>query len=305
MSHPWARDLDRYLRYLVAERNASPYTLRNYRREIEEALNFLAEQEHVCAWEEIERGHLRRYLTWLSAQGYAWASIARRLYELRAFGRYLVREGLVPHNPFLGVSVPRSDRRLPNVLSVEEIDRLLSAPDPSTPVGMRDVAILETLYASGVRVGELVRLNLSHLDLHQGEIRVLGKGNKERLALLGRPAIVALSQYLREGRPHLVDPRHVTPALFLNRFGTRLSARSVQALVKKYARRAGISRPVTPHTLRHSFATHLLDGGADLRVIQELLGHTDVATTQVYTHVSQTAIREVYLRAHPHAREDS
>jgi len=288
------------LTYLIAEKNASPHTVDNYRREIEECLSFLEEQG-VHNWPDVDRSVLRRYLSWLNAQGYAKASVARRLSELRSFGRFLMREGIVPANPFRAVSSPKLAQRLPVPLSVQETVALLSAPDVTTPQGLRDRAILEALYSGGLRVSELVGLNVEDIDWGRGELRVLGKGAKERIAFLGRPALEAVRAYLEEGRPHLLQDR-VSNALFLNRSGGRLTTRSVMNLLKKYSRMAGLEKRVTPHTLRHTFATHLLDGGADLRSVQELLGHALLTTTQIYTHVSQSRAREVYLRSHPLAK---
>jgi integrase/recombinase XerC len=205
-----------------------------------------------------------------------------------------VREGILSTNPIRAVSSPKVPKRLPDYLELQEIEALLMAPDPMDPQGQRDRAILEVLYASGLRVSELVSLNLSNVNLRSGEIRVWGKGAKERLALLGGPACRALTRYIKENRP--------TNALFLNRLGSRLSTRSVSNILDKYAKLAGLGRCVTPHLLRHTFATHLLDGGADLRTVQELLGHADLSTTQIYTHVSQARVREVYQKAHPRAR---
>lgn len=294
------RDLERFLTYLIAEKNASPYTIANYRREIEQCLAFL-EQEGVKSWAEVDRLVLRRYLAWLNSQGYAKASVARRLSELRSFGRFLVREDVVRVNPFRSVVSPKLPGRLPVSLSTRDIEALLSAPDASTPQGLRDRAILEVLYSGGVRVSELVGLNLSSFDAQRRELRVWGKGVKERIALLGEPAVAALQAYITQGRPALLK-KAPTDALLLNRRGGRLTTRSVMSLLQKYSRMVGLDAHVTPHTLRHTFATHLLDGGADLRSVQELLGHALLTTTQIYTHVSRSRAREVYLRSHPLAK---
>jgi len=285
------------------ERNASPHTLDRYGREITECLSFLEEQG-VRDWSGVDRHVLRRYLTWLQSKEYAKASIARRLSQLRSFGRFLVRESIVDANPFKAVSSPKVPKRLPQPLSVQETVALLGAPDTTTAQGLRDRAILEVLYSGGLRVSELVGLNLSSIDRERSELRVWGKGAKERIALLGQPAMAAIEAYLERGRPELVK-NVATDALFLNRSGYRLSTRSVMNIMQKYRRLAGLQKRVTPHTLRHTFATHLLDGGADLRSVQEMLGHALLATTQIYTHVSQSRAREVYLRSHPLARHNS
>jgi integrase/recombinase XerC len=199
---------------------------------------------------------------------------------------------------------PKLDKRLPSFLTMEEIERLLNAPDLSTPQGQRDRALLELLYASGLRVSEVVSLNLERIDLDTNEIRVWGKGSKERVVLMGKPAANALNIYLNQGRPNLLGKKG-SSALFLNRYGGRLVERRVQRILEKYAKIAGIGKRVHPHMLRHTFATHLLDGGADLRVVQELLGHANLSSTQIYTHVTKSQARKVYLSAHPMAKEKS
>jgi len=282
------------------ERDASPHTISRYRREILEFLSFV-EKQGVQNWQEIDRVILRQYLSWLNIQGYVKASVARRLSQLRSFGRFLMRNDVVPNNPFRLVSSPKVPKRLPVPLSVPETVALLGAPDVGTPQGLRDYTILEALYSGGLRVSELSGLNLSSIDWGRKELRVWGKGAKERIVLLGNPAIAALQVYVQRGRPELLKEAP-TDALFLNRSGGRLTTRSVMSLLSKYSRMAGLEKHVTPHTLRHTFATHLLDGGADLRSVQELLGHARLATTQIYTHVSQNRAREVYLRSHPLAR---
>jgi integrase/recombinase XerC len=245
---------------------------------------------------------LRRYLAWLNSLGYVKASVARRLSELRSFGRFLEREDIVHANPFRVVVSPKLPKRLPKAISVADTVALLSAPDITTPQGIRDRAILDVLYSGGLRVSELTGLNLSGFDPRRKELLVWGKGAKERIALLGQPAVSALQAYIEGGRSQLVR-NTATDALFLNRSGGRLTTRSVMSLLKKYSRLAGLEKRVTPHTLRHTFATHLLDGGADLRSVQELLGHALLATTQVYTYISQNRAREVYLRSHPLAKD--
>ncbi|MEK7281293.1 MAG: tyrosine-type recombinase/integrase, partial [Chloroflexota bacterium] len=205
-------------------------------------------------------------------------------------------------NPLNTVIAPKLGRRLPSFLAQEDVERLLAAPDTATPTGRRDKAILELLYASGVRLSELTSLNLPQIDLENRELRVWGKGAKERIVLMGKPAAQALESYLSQARPQLASGGK-TEALFLNRYGQRLSRRSLQQLLKEYAIKAGVKGNVYPHLLRHTFATHLLDGGADLRVVQELLGHASLASTQIYTHVSQSRARQVYLNAHPRAKQ--
>jgi integrase/recombinase XerC len=289
---------NKYIDYLVAERNVSPYTVRNYTTDLLDFLRFLGEKK-VDSLEAVDRHILRDYLSRLMERGLVKASIARKLSAIRSFYRYLLREKIVSVSPV--ASSPKLDRRLPSFLTREEVNRLIEAPDLSTPQGLRDRALLELLYASGLRVSELASLGLEQVNLNTNEIRVWGKGAKERVVLMGQPAARALADYLGKGRPRLLGERK-SGALFLNRYGKRLIERRVQRLLEKYALIAGIGKRVHPHMLRHTFATHLLDGGADLRVVQELLGHASLASTQIYTHVSQSQARKVYLAAHPLAR---
>jgi integrase/recombinase XerC len=293
--------LARFLAYMETGQNASPYTIKNYGNDIGQFLAYCRAQQ-VDSLQQVDRSLLRNYLAELDDAGYVKASIARRVAELRSFGDFLVQEGVLEHNTFRRISAPRMPRRLPNYLTVEEIEQLLAAPDTSTPLGLRNRAIVEVLYGAGLRVSELAALDVRDVDLEQAQVRVMGKGNKERIGLLGRPAARAVQAYRSRGRPELLR-RRPTQALWLNHRGGRLSVRGVSYLLNKLGIEAGLSKKVSPHMLRHSFATHLLDGGADLRVVQELLGHENLATTQIYTHVSQSRAREVYIHAHPRARK--
>ena len=292
---------DKYLNYLEAERNASPYTVRNYTTDLLGFFEFLKTKK-IGSLKEVDKHVLRSYLSQLMEQGFVKASIARKLSAIRSFYRYLVREEIIPTSPVATTSSPKLDKRLPSFLTMEEMLRLLEAPDLSTPQGLRDRALLELLYASGLRVSELVNLNLGQVNLDSREIRVWGKGSKERVVLMGEPAAKAVSAYLSQGRPKLLGKKS-SNALFLNRYGGRLIERRVQRTLEKYASLAGIDKRVHPHLLRHTFATHLLDGGADLRVVQELLGHANLSSTQIYTHVTKSQARKVYLSAHPMAQE--
>ncbi|MBI3040123.1 MAG: tyrosine recombinase XerC [Chloroflexi bacterium] len=292
---------DRYINYLEAERNASPYTVRNYTTDLMGFFDFLRGRE-IASLKAVDKHVLRDYLLHLMEQGIVKTSIARKLSAIRSFYRYLVREEILSVSPVATTSSPKLDRRLPSFLTTGEIVRLLEAPDVATPQGQRDRAFLELLYASGLRVSELVSLNREQVNLDTREIRVWGKGSKERMVLMGEPAAAALTAYLNQGRLELLGKRG-TNALFLNRYGGRLTERSVQSILQEYANIAGIGKRVHPHMLRHTFATHLLDGGADLRVVQELLGHASLSSTQIYTHVSQSQAKKVYLSAHPMAKE--
>jgi tyrosine recombinase XerC len=297
----------RYINYLEAEKNASPYTVRNYTTDLIGSNNIkgfftFLNEKGVKTLDKVDRNILRDYLAYLVEQGVVKASIARKLSAIRSFYRYLVREEILPVNPIKDTSSPKLDRRLPSFLTTDEVLRLLEAPDFTTPQGQRDRALLELLYASGLRVSELVRLDLEQVNLDTREIRVFGKGSKERMVLMGEPAARALITYINGGRQKLLGVKK-SSAVFLNRDGGRLTSRSIQLILEDYAKLTGIGKRVYPHMLRHTFATHMLDGGADLRVVQELLGHASLETTQVYTHVSKSQAKKVYLSAHPMAKE--
>ncbi|MCH8025512.1 MAG: tyrosine recombinase [Chloroflexi bacterium] len=280
------RLLDRYLTWQGAERSLSGYTLRNYSTDLRHFFDFLGDR----SLPSVDKLVIRAYASGLVESGLAPASIARRVSALRTFFRYLRSEDVLDSDPMLGVRGPRRERRLPNFLTQEQIDTLIASADAETPQGLRNRAILELLYASGLRVSEVVGVDVDALDLDDRTVRVLGKGDKERLVVIGRPAVRAIQRYLDDARPRLT--RRPETALFLNRDGGRLSQRAVQLIVRKCALAAGIERSVHPHLLRHTFATHLLEGGAELRVVQTLLGHADVNTTQIYMHVTDSAKRK-------------
>jgi len=317
----WAQPLFyRLRRHLLAQRGLTSYTVRNYMTDLLPFWHFLDDHPEQRL-ESIDRPFLRTYLHWLltdarpmtggrgevapvrkGALGYVPRSVARKLSGLRVLFGYLVHEGDIPSDPTATLSTARAARRLPTFLDVGEASRLMDATVATTPSGLRDHALLEVLYGAGLRVSELAGLNVSDLELGQHQARVTGKGSKQRLVMLGSQAIGAIEEYLQRGRPLLQAPRD-NGALFLNRDGGRLTPRSVQKKVKAYAIESGIEGSVHPHTLRHSFATHLLDGGADLRVVQELLGHSTPTTTEIYTHVTQASARRTYLSAHPRASQ--
>ena len=294
---------NRFINYLEAERNASPYTVRNYTHDLRHFVDFLKTRP-IESLKDVNKHVLRDYLSRLMEQGFFRSSIARKLSAIRSFFDYLLREGILSSNPANTTSSPKLDRRLPSFLTIEQVVQLLSAPDLSKAAGLRDCAIMELLYSGGLRVSEVVNLNLEHIDLGSGEILVRGEGSKERVVLIGEPAKAALRNYLSEGRTQLFGTRiRLTKAIFINRRGDRLTERSVQIRLNALAKRAGIGKRVHPHLLRHTFATHLLDGGADLRVVQELLGHANLSSTQIYTHVTKNQAKKVYLSAHPLAGE--
>ncbi|MFA6170029.1 MAG: tyrosine recombinase XerC [Candidatus Margulisiibacteriota bacterium] len=286
------REIDFYTNHLKTERNYSPHTISNYRRDLFFLTGFFKERK-------VNRLSAREYLVQLEKNGFSKRSIARKLSAARSFFRFLMREKMAEVNPFDNLLTPKIPKKLPNFLYPEELARLLKAPK-SDPLGRRDLAILEILYSSGIRVTELAGLNLNELDLTEGEIRVFGKGSKERIVLFGSHAVTAVKDYLRTARPELLTGQK-SAAVFIGRRGTRLTTRQIERLIKNYAKKSGIVKKVTPHTLRHSFATHLLDGGADLRMVQELLGHVSLSTTQVYTHVTKERLKKVYESSHPRA----
>jgi len=309
--------LDRFLQSLAA-RDASLHTQRAYGTAVGAYLEFLTERR--VDWRSPARSDLRAYLARLSTAN-ARTSVAQRLAAIRAFHRFAARSGLSAGDPWGAISTPRLPRRLPRVLEIEQVERLLGVIDAdlaaadvrgtavATALALRDRSLVEVAYAAGLRISELAAADFASLELRRGELRVLGKGRKERIGLLGRPARSALAAYLDEGRPVLLARRRTTGpdpvALFLNRAGEALGVRGLRFRINRLCRLAGLPAGVSPHTLRHSFATHLLDGGADLRVVQELLGHESLATTQVYTHVSPTRLRSAYRAAHPRATREA
>jgi integrase/recombinase XerC len=300
--------LKRFLNYLEAEKHASRYTVRNYRSDIlgnttgegRGYFQFLS-RRRVESLEAVDRRLLRDYLSYLIDQGIAKVSLARKLSAIRSFYRFLLREGAIARNPIEQISSPKLERRLPEFLTKDEMARMIEAVDQSTPLGLRDRAVVELIYAAGLRVSELAHLELRSLDLDDRTIRILGKGSKERVVVIGEPAVQALTNYLSAGRPKLLGPKG-SSFVFLNYGGGNLTERWVQKMLLKQAAAVGIEKSVHPHLLRHTFATHLLDGGADLRVVQDLLGHANLATTQIYTHVTQAQARRVYMASHPMAK---
>ncbi|ADI26215.1 MULTISPECIES: site-specific tyrosine recombinase XerD [unclassified Geobacillus] len=295
-------ELKDFLHYLTVERNLAHNTIVSYERDLKKYVRYLRQVEQLQAWGEVERLHILHFLKFLSEQGQSARTIARHLASIRSFHQFLLREKIAAQDPTVHIETPQFERTLPKVLSVEEVEALLAAPQVSTPFGLRDKAMLELLYATGMRVSELVQLNLADVHLTMGFVRCYGKGRKERIVPIGRMAIEALAHYLERGRPQLVNPRRrATEALFLNHYGQRLTRQGFWKILKRLAKEAGIEKELTPHTLRHSFATHLLENGADLRAVQELLGHADISTTQMYTHVTKTRLKDVYKQYHPRA----
>lgn len=297
--------VDEFLTYLKVGNHYSVHTLESYGLDLRQFLQFM-EEEKIEAPEAIDHILLRKFLADLKRNGLAKSSIARKVASLRTFYKFLSKQGYILENPVRGVASPRREKRLPEFMYPEEINAFLTMPDQTSQLGIRDQAILEVLYSSGLRLQEIVNLKLEDLDLSRGYLRVFGKGSKERMAPLGGVAQRSLVRYLNEVRPNLLLKNYpkmdFENNVFLNYRGTRLSGRSIQRLVLKYLKKLlSLNRKITPHTFRHTFATHLLENGADLRVVQELLGHVDLSTTQIYTHVTKERIRSVYLKSHPRA----
>lgn len=295
-------DIDDYLGHLAVERGVSANTLDAYRRDLLDYESFIVARG-VSGSDAVRREDVTEYIRDLRERGFAATSVERKVAALKGFHKFLVREGITENHPTARIPLPKVPERLPDVISIDEADRLLGQPFPDGPVGLRDRALLEVLYGCGLRASEVVGLDTLDVDLADGFLRVLGKGSKERLVPIGGMAAHALDAYLRSGRPHLRPKgtiRAAESAVFVNARGGRLSRQSVFRIVRARGDEVGLR--LHPHTLRHSFATHLLEGGADLRALQEMLGHADISTTQVYTHVDRRHLREEYLTTHPRAR---
>lgn len=294
--------LDQFLRYLAIEKNASEHTLINYRRDIEDFYLFMR-QQGILSIAAVSYADVRIYLTGLFERNLARKTISRKVSSLRSFFKYNVREEMVTQNPFALVSLPKQHQRLPKFLYEKELAKLFVVEDLTTPLGQRNQAILELLYATGIRVSECTALELIHLDLTMGHALIFGKGRKERYVPIGSYAQSALERYLNNGRKELLKSDKSQNFVFLNHRGGRLTDRSVRTILNKMVEKASLTNKISPHVLRHTFATHLLDRGADLRAVQELLGHNELATTQIYTHVTKERLRESYMNHHPRARE--
>ena len=298
--------MDGFLLYLQTEKNASPHTVQNYQRDLFDGLGFfalkLARENHAIHPAELTAPLFRYYLAEMKFRGKTSATVSRRLSSWRSFYRYLCREGVLEENPLRRINSPRRVRKLPGLLAEQDANQLVESPDRKSLLGHRDRAVLETLYGTGIRVSELVGVNINDVDFKRAAIKVTGKGNRERIVPIGGYAAEALNIYIKKTRPRLMEnkPGRVD-ALFLNNRGGRLTDRGVRWLIKKYAALVKIDPGTSPHTFRHSYATHMLDHGADLRTVQELLGHARLSTTQIYTHLSRERIKRVYDKTHPRA----
>lgn len=297
-----AQSIDSYLDHLRVERGLSANTLDAYSRDLRDFSDWL--EANGCASHlEADQDHLRFYLLELKRKGLSSRSVARKASSLRGLYRFLLREGMLSEDPTRMLDVPKPGAPLPRDLSLDEVEKLLNRPDPSQPLGLRDRTLLELLYATGLRVSELLRLRLQDVNLEVGYVVAYGKGSKERLVPVGEVALEWLKKYLASGRPRLLKPerREKVSFLFMNRWGRRLSRQGFWKLLRQYALEAGVRSRVTPHVLRHSFATHLLERGADLRSLQLLLGHANITTTQIYTHMNRERLKQIYERYHPRA----
>ncbi len=291
--------LEMYINYLAAVRGLSENTRGAYYHDLTQYLTFLQEQS-LTDMASVCDSHILQYHAWLKSNGLSARSIARHCSAVKGFHRYLCDEGIVEADPTIKLETPKKGCILPNVMSFEEVERLLAQPDESTALGLRDKAMLETLYASGMRASEVISVRLKSLNPEKGYVRCFGKGEKERVVPLGKSAVHIIDRYMKESR-HILLKQRYSEYLFLNRFGKKMSRQACWKIIKKYLKQAGLSEDISPHTLRHSFATHLLEHGADLRSLQLMLGHSDISTTQIYTHVSTKRIKEVYDEFHPRA----
>ncbi|MDU4893849.1 MAG: site-specific tyrosine recombinase XerD [Enterococcus hirae] len=292
-------EINDYLHYLTIERGLSLNTRKSYERDLLQYLHYL-EDEQITSWQDVDRYVVINYLAKMHDEKKAPATVTRMITSLRRFHQFLRQERLTDHDPMQHIDTPKKVQKLPSTLSLTEVERLIETPDTTKNLGIRDRAILEVMYATGMRVSELVGLKLSDLHLSLGLVQTLGKGDKERIIPLGDYAIQWLERYLDEARPLLVANPSETH-VFVNHHGTGLSRQGIWKNLKQLVREAGINKEVTPHTLRHSFATHLLENGADLRTVQELLGHADISTTQIYTHITKKRMTDVYKQHFPRA----
>jgi len=298
------KHLEDFLTHLRVEKSASHLTLSSYRTDLTQFFEFISAHcqvdKEAIPIDCINHQTVREYVSQMQKHDFCRSTIARKLAALRSFVKYLCRENVLAGNPITNISTPKLEKKLPRFLYPVETGLLMDAPDTTQVAGLRDKAILETLYAAGVRVSELVGINMPDLELNERWIKIRGKGGKERLAPLGQQALEAIENYVRRARPYLVAASDTaTDALFLNKSGTRLSVRSIRNIINKYVAQLALTQKVSPHTLRHSFATHMLNGGADLRSVQELLGHVKLSTTQIYTHLTKDRIKTIHDETHP------
>lgn len=291
--------IDEFIYYLSVERGLAENTLVSYKLDLIKLMEYLA-GKGINDIKGITKTHIIGYLLQLQKEGKAASTVSRNLASIKTFHHFLLNEGFISKDPTINLESPKLEKRLPKVLSVQEVDLLLAQPDTIKPAGIRDKAMLEVLYATGMRVSELLTLNLEDINIEMGYIRCFGKGSKERIVPIGSIAQKYINEYLNRGRVKLIKAT-AEKVFFLNHHGRRMTRQGFWKIIKHYAQEAGIKKEITPHTLRHSFATHLLENGADLRSVQEMLGHADITTTQIYTHLTKGKLREVYTKTHPRA----
>ncbi len=294
------RVIEEYLEFLTVEKGLSKATIRSYSSDMEQYCLYLEEEYRMDSVLKVTKTEILHYIAMLTDSGMKKTSIARKISCLKSFYHYLIQEEYLEKDPTEYLDQPKKEKKLPSVLSIQEVENLLEQPDLTTPLGLRDKAMLELTYATGMRVSEVIQVKISDVNLEMGYVRCMGKGSKERIIPVGKIALKSVEDYLLRGRNKLTGPLS-GPVLFVNGKGNPLTRQGYWGILKKYATASGITKNITPHTLRHSFATHLLENGADLRAVQEMLGHADISTTQIYTHVTNQTIKDVYKHTHPRA----
>ncbi|WP_110927539.1 site-specific tyrosine recombinase XerD [Bacillus massiliglaciei] len=290
-----------FIHYLTVEKGLAKNTIISYERDLKSYMLYIRNVEVLSSWNDCRRMNIMHFLAHLKDQGKSSKTIARHIASIRSFHQFLLREKTAEQDPSIHIETPQPERSLPKVLGMEEVEALMEAPKTSDEYGLRDKAMLELLYATGMRVSEMIQLDVSDVHSTMGFVRCVGKGNKERIIPIGHTALSAIEAYLEKGRGALASRKHRTDSLFLNHHGNRLTRQGFWKILKKLGKEARIEKEITPHILRHSFATHLLMNGADLRAVQEMLGHADISTTQIYTHISNVRIKDVYTKFHPRA----
>jgi integrase/recombinase XerD len=293
--------INEFIQYVIVERGLAENTVISYKRDLKKYRQYIVKVEGIIAFDQVARVHILHYIKFLNEQGISPRTVARNIASIRSFHQFLLREKVAHQDPAVHIETPQLQKSLPKVLNLAEVEALLAAPKVVTPLGMRDKAMLELLYATGIRVSELINLDIGDIHLSMGFIRCTGKGNKERIVPLGRTASDAITMYIENARLKLIKAEKHNEALFVNNHGNRLTRQGFWKNLKKIASVANIQKELTPHTLRHSFATHLLDNGADIRSVQEMLGHADISTTQIYSQVTKARLKDVYNQFHPRA----